>query len=363
MTYTLTTRRRRYFDLSSRIAQIDDARLRALFEGTEASTGWGRNLTLDVGGQKVFVKRIPVTDREHENQFSTRNLYNLPTYYNYGVGSAGFGVWRELVAHVKTTNWVLAGQTESFPLMYHYRIVRFWGERSQVDMERHKGYVEYWGGDENIGRYMLDRAAANHELVLFLEHVPYMLQVWLQQNPGRMSHVLEELRRAIDFLRKHGVIHFDAHFWNIMTDGRRVFLTDFGLALDKCSDLSPAEHAFFKSHTYYDYGEVLSCMGYVVHQAYEALPEAEKHGLLDRFGAPRDANWYEIRTLLLNNLEAIDSAGTLSLDRRYVACVLQYRPVMGLMYDFYSSMQQNQTKDTPLNTTRLKRLLKQTGYI
>lgn len=77
-----------------------------------------------MGSEKVFVKRIPLTDLGHENPFSARNLYSLPTFYNYGVGSAGFGAFRELFAHAKTTNWVLAGEIETFPLLSHYRIRR-----------------------------------------------------------------------------------------------------------------------------------------------------------------------------------------------------------------------------------------------
>ena len=71
--------------------------------------------------------------------FSTKNLYDLPTYYQYGVGSAGFGVFRELVANIKTTNWVLQGAIANFPLLYHARIIPFSGERPDVDMERHRG--------------------------------------------------------------------------------------------------------------------------------------------------------------------------------------------------------------------------------
>jgi hypothetical protein len=122
-------RRRRYFKLSSLIAQIDNAQLRCLFEASEPRAGWGRNHTIDLGSSKVFVKRVPVTDTELDNFFSTKNLYSLPTYYNYGVGSAGFGVFRELVAHIRTTNWVLDGQIETFPLMYHYRVIPFSGKR------------------------------------------------------------------------------------------------------------------------------------------------------------------------------------------------------------------------------------------
>tara|TARA_E500000331_G_scaffold355531_1_gene411250 strand:- start:1908 stop:2102 length:195 start_codon:yes stop_codon:yes gene_type:complete len=40
------------------------------------------------------------------------------------VGSAGFGVFREVFSHTKTTNWVLLGECTAFPLMHHHRIVR-----------------------------------------------------------------------------------------------------------------------------------------------------------------------------------------------------------------------------------------------
>lgn len=71
----------------------------------------------------MFVKRIPLTDVEHRRWFSTRNHFRMPTFYNYGVGSAGFGAWRELVAHIKTTNWVLEGACPNFPLLLHWRLL------------------------------------------------------------------------------------------------------------------------------------------------------------------------------------------------------------------------------------------------
>src|SRR5262245_26867743 len=115
----LERRRKLYFALSSQIAQIDNARLRSLFDESEPFNNWGRNQVIDIGRSKVFVKRVPVTDVEYENMFSTRNLYDLPTFYNYGLGSVGLGVFRELVTHIKTTNWVLDGAIGTFPLMYH----------------------------------------------------------------------------------------------------------------------------------------------------------------------------------------------------------------------------------------------------
>ena len=78
----LQRRRKLYFDLSSQIAQIDNARLRSLYDNNEPHNGWGKHHVIDLGRSKVFVKRVLVTDIEYDNMFSTRNLYELPTYYN-----------------------------------------------------------------------------------------------------------------------------------------------------------------------------------------------------------------------------------------------------------------------------------------
>ena len=359
----LQQRRKRYFKLSSEIAQMDNAQLHALFEASESDPGWGRNHAIDLGRSKVFVKRVPVTDLEYENMFSTTNLYDLPTYYNYGVGSAGFGVFRELVAHVKTTNWVLEGAMETFPLMYHYRIVPFSGQRSEVDWERHKRYVEYWGSNENIGKYMLDRANANHELVLFLEHIPHTLHPWLLENPGKLPRMLDDLRRTIDFLRKQGVIHFDAHFGNIVTEGERVYLTDFGLVLDRRFALTEEEAAFYKQHVFYDYGEVLSSITFLLLSAFEARSEDDKRALKAKYGIQEDISYREFVPVLLNNIEAIHADGIMKLHADCVASVVQYRSVMALMHAFYTGMRSNNKKDTKLHHTKLRRLLKETGFL
>ena len=183
----LDLRRKTYFKLSSDIAQMENAQLRALFESSETIGGWGKHQTVQIGETDVFVKRVQVTDLEYEAAFSTRNLYDLPLFYNYGVGSAGFGVFRELAMHVKTTNWVLAGEIANFPLMYHYRIMPRSSEGAQVNEEQLAGYVKYWGGNENVGRYWSDRVHASHEMVIFLEHFPHVLQPWLIEHQEQVS--------------------------------------------------------------------------------------------------------------------------------------------------------------------------------
>jgi hypothetical protein len=356
-------RREQYFKLSSRIAQMDNAQLRTLFEERGASAGWGRNHTVEIGRSKVFVKRVPITDLEYENMFSTRNLYDLPTYYNYGVGSAGLGVFRELVTHIKTTNWVLEGAIATFPLTYHYRIVPFFGERAEVNMERHERYVEYWGSNANVGRYLLDRANANYELVLFLEHMPHILQPWLLEHPDKFQRALDDLCSTITFLRKNGIIHFDAHFYNVLTDGKRAYLTDFGLALDRSFALTEEEASFYKQHTYYDYGEVLACVDFLVLESYKLLPESAKRRLIEKYGIVEGTPQSELLPILLNNVEEMQSDRVLKLDEGYVAIIARYRSIILLMHDFYSDMQKNSKKDTKLQHGKLRRLLKETQFL
>ncbi|MEH2110503.1 hypothetical protein [Nostoc sp.] len=359
-------RSQRYFKLSSQIAQLDNAQLHSLFDNSElneSSTGWGMNHAIVLGESKVFVKRVPVTNIEFDNLFSTRNLYDLPTYCNYGFGSTGFGIFRELVTHIKTTNWVLSGAIASFPLMYHYRIIPFFGRRADVDRSRLKSYVEYWGNSANAGNYVLDRAKANYELVLFLEYIPYVLETWLRENPNKLQKSLDELRTTISFLRTKGIIHFDAHFRNILTDGRQTYLTDFGLVLDKSFTLTKDEESFFNQNTFYDYGEVLRNLGHLIQSSYDLCSENDKRRITEKYGIKEGLKHYELRSILLDNIEQINADGVMKLDEFYVASIVKYRSIIALMQDFFSDMWENNKKDTKLRHAELQMLLKETGFL
>ncbi|WP_414583293.1 hypothetical protein [Scytonema sp. PCC 10023] len=368
-------RRKRYFKLSSQIAQLDNAQLHSLFdksESNESSTGWGTNHTIVLGQSKVFVKRVPVTNIEYDNLFSTRNLYDLPTYCNYNLGSTGFGVFRELVTHIKTTNWVLEGAIAqsavpkaiaTFPLMYHYRIIPFSGRRAEVDRSRLKDYVEYWGNSANAGNYVVDRAHANYELVLFIEHIPYVLETWLRENPNKLQKPLDELRTTIDFLRTKGIIHFDTHFRNVLTDGEQIYLTDFGLVLDKSFTLTKDEESFSKQNTFYDYGEVLRNLGHLIEPSYDSCSENDKRRIMEKYGIKEGLQPYELRSILLDNIEQIYADEVMKLDEFYVASIIKYRSIIALMQDFFSDMWGNNNKDTKLDHAKLRLLLKETGFV
>ena len=361
----LQQRKAQYFKLNSQIAQIDNAQMHAMFDqnGVKFRMGWGRNHTVDIDSAKVFVKRIPLTDVEYEAMFSTKNVYNLPLYYNYALGSAGFGLFRELTTYIKTTNWVLQGMITTFPLMYHYRIIPFSGVCPDVDMARHNNYVAYWNNSANIGRFLLDRANVNYEAVLFLEHIPYTLETWLLDNPHKLPQFFASLCTTLTFLLEQGIIHFDTSLSNILTDGERVYLTDFGLALDKNFALTQEEDAFFQQNTYYPYGAILADLGYPISQRYEALPESDKNKIMKKYGIKAGIHLYELILILIKNIEKIYADGTMKLDEDYVAYLVEYQSILVLMNEFYADMSTNNQKDTKFPQEKLGRLLKETGFL
>jgi len=144
-----------------------DTRLKALLLKSEFASGWGQTGLVVINGQKVFVKRIPVTVLDMANAYSTKNLYRIPAWYNYGVGSAGFGAFRELAAHLKTTNWVRDGTFSGFPLLHYHRILT--SDERGPDTSNLREYVDYWNVSKTIQSYMDGRGDCKHQLLISLE--------------------------------------------------------------------------------------------------------------------------------------------------------------------------------------------------
>jgi len=356
---TLDARRATYYTMSTRLALADNAQLTEWLGELKERT-WGSHTTIKVAGTRVFVKRIPMTELEHADMFSTRNLYDLPTYYNYGVGSAGFGAFRELVTHIKTTNWVLEGSIDNFPLLYHYRIAPRPGRRprtSKAGREQHEGYVRYWNSNENIGEYMIAREKAKYEVVLFLEHFPHVLDRWLGRRPETFGSMTSELMDVFTFLRENGVIHFDAHLWNVVTDGKRPYLTDFGLVLDRGFDLSADERAFYRRNTHYDPGLYLCCLGWVLARAYRTLGPRKKARAARNHGVAADAPEVELLGSLFDNLDAMQADGTMGLGAPFVQTVQKHRDIIEMMCAWMSDLGRNDRKDSTYSHAKLKRLL------
>lgn len=319
----------RYGSVSTALALLSDRQLgRLVAQAPLLGTGiGGTTVRLDVEGTPVFVKRVPLTELEGEpdNVRSTANLFQLPTYCHYGVGSAGGGVWRELAAHIMTTGWVLGKESESFPLLYHWRVLAGppphppeFAEHAELDR-----LVAYWAGSAAVRERLTALTRAPATVALFLEYIPRTLREWATAQAGRGAAAIEaagamverNLRTDVPFMAANELLHFDAHFGNILTDGRLLYFTDFGLATSSRFDLDAAESDFLRANLSHD-----EC--YTVTQLVNWLVT-----VLARPAGPADRNEF-IRHCAEQGVPA-------SVPRRAAAVIERYAPVVVVLNEFY----------------------------
>ena len=283
--HDIAARLQRHRAVAAVLAGLDDGALTAMLDGATALGAGigGQTARLEVGGAPVFVKRIPLTDLERrpEHGGCTANLFGLPVCYQYGVGSTGFGAWRELATHHTTTEWVRTGVSPRFPLLHYWRIL-------PSPPGRPPGFGG-WDGDPAVARRLTAIGAASAAVVIFLEHLPHTLHTWLTERfdagDGERATAFadRELRAATEVLRAYGIVHFDAHPRNVLTDGHQIYVADYGLALDRAFSLSRAEAAFLELHRDWDRWDT---QRYLVNWLCHRLaPGADRTSVL-RSGAP-----------------------------------------------------------------------------
>lgn len=350
-------RRARHSKISTALARLDDDSLRGLLDAESEARGWGYVQQIEIDGEPVFVKTIPLTDLEHDHPNSTRNHYRLPTYYQYGVGSAGFGAWRELATHAKTTTWVLDGVHGAFPPTYHVRIVPRAGLLAPPTSQSLDDYVRRWNSSQAVARYLTDRADGAYAALIFLEWLPTSIWDWLRAQPEDIERTVRDLCATVTFLREHGVVDFDAHFNNAMTDGERSYLLDFGLVLDSSFDLTLRERTFLERHRHYDYGGILFSIGSQLHSRYRSLAEADQTAVRARLGVADDP--HSIRQGLVGGVERLGDLVHPAL----AEAVVRYREIIEFMDRFLSRLSANPRKDTRYDDDRLRRLLQAAGVI
>jgi hypothetical protein len=237
------------------LAGRSDAELvAAVAAATPIETGIGGPVAaMEIEGAPVFVKTVRLTDRERAAERSTANLFDLPLVYQYGIGSAGFGAWRELEAHELTTAWVTTGACAAFPLMHHARVLPV-APMGMPDLEEQ---VAAWGGSPAVRARLTALGEATAGVVLFLEHFPHDLAGWLEAAGAVPPWLEPELLAVASFLGARDFVHFDMHFRNLLTDGERLYVSDFGLALSSTFTLSDEERAFLERHRDFDREYVL----------------------------------------------------------------------------------------------------------
>lgn len=242
--------------VSASLGSRSDVELAALVgTGREISVGVGGGAeVINVGSVPVFTKRIPLTDWEVANAGSTADQFGLPLFCQYGIGGPSFNAWRELAANIVVTDAVLAGETHSFPILYHWRVLP---GRSPVAAEHADidAVVTAQGGSPAVRARLEALAAAAWSLVLFCEYIAHPITDWLRKDPAdKAVEVERQLFEIVTFLRDRELLHMDGHFGNIRTDMKRIYLSDFGLATSPHFDLSPAERDFTAQHLAHDAG-------------------------------------------------------------------------------------------------------------
>ena len=141
------------------------------------------------------------------------------------------------------TEGVLAGEAESFPLLYHWRVLP---GRPPVASEHHdiEAVVAQFGGAPAVRIRFEELAGAVSSLVLFFEYVPDPVFDRLTDPAGMAETIERQLFEVVAFLRSRELLHMDGHFGNMRAGGGRIYLVDFGLPTSSRFDLSDAERDF-----------------------------------------------------------------------------------------------------------------------
>ncbi len=335
----------KYNHLSKQLSVQSDHKLTLLIEEAKPlHCGYGGSSALTtVDDAPVFVKKIPLTnlERQPEHFMSTSNIFGLPLFYQYGVGSTGFGAWRDLTAHIMTTNWVLSDQCANFPILYYWRILPCPSANNiGKAVEDIDGDIQYWDNSSAVRKRLEGIRDASAQLVLFLEYIPSTLSQWLKHQldidaDGAISFVDNQLVETTNFLNTRSFVHFDPHFNNMLTDGDRLYFTDFGLALSAEFDLADDELIFLSKHQNYDRCASIASM---------------IHCIVTKFYGQE--NWHlKLRSLLSDRTKSNEVPPPVaSAIEQYGQLALKFRD------EFFNSLQ-TKTKSTPYPANEFDALL------
>lgn len=346
----------RFAEVSTVLALLSDERLRELVaEATIFGTGiGGTTALLRLEDISVFVKIIPLTDLEiqAEHVMSTANVFQLPTFCHYGIGSPGSGVWREVAAHAMTTNWVLAKRSDSFPLMYHWRVLSNHERRTPLHEELSdiSRMVAFYDGSTAVRNRLEAIQQAANCVMLFCEYVPYHLHDWLTEQIAcgeeaantAFAMVEHSLRSSTAFMTANGLLHFDVHFRNVLTDGRRLYISDFGLVTSARFELSETEKEFFAQNRLHDGCYVVMEL---VNWLVSALTGAEERKARVDF-IRRCADGYEPTTEMMASAAAI---------------IKRYAPIAAVMNEFYGKLVW-ESRTTPFPVEEIQSVCATTGF-
>jgi serine/threonine protein kinase len=76
-----------------------------------------------------------------------------------------------------------------------------------------------------------------------------MLYKHIEKDINYVKYFFKESTKILDFLQTNGILHLDTHWGNYLVDNNgNLYLTDFGIVLDKNFDLDEKEKLFMKKN-------------------------------------------------------------------------------------------------------------------
>jgi hypothetical protein len=268
------------------VAGYDDAQLAALLDAApRISDGiGGAAVRLDIDGTPVFAKRVPLAEAERER--TTANRYNLPPRTHLGltrVGAPGMGAWREAAAMAR-----MSGRP-GFPQLYDVRVLP--RTPQAPDEQAIAEAVAYWESDA-IGQRWRAFAEAPWALTILCEYVPESLHEYLKARyaDGTLADALPwaeaQLHALADELDAAGVVHYDGHIGNLLTDGTRIYLADFGLAAASDFEMDADERKFVARTAMHDRWYMIACLvNFVVTAHLRPAGPASRNACIERCAA------------------------------------------------------------------------------
>lgn len=224
------SRNQQYYLLNDKLSKLSDNEIIKIIEKRD-----NMNIIL-IYDTKLLIKIIPIANKYINRKMETKNIYNLPNYYNYGFVNIEVNPWRELILNIKTTNLVLIEKCNFFPLLYFYKVIKI---KKPIDLKNI--YVN--------DKYLQDKLKSKIYLIMFMEYIPVLTIDYLKKNSDFIEDFYNKSKKIIKFLNKNKIIHNNPIINNFLIDkNKKIYLTNFNLSLFKEFKLNNDEKNFMKNN-------------------------------------------------------------------------------------------------------------------